>query len=36
MSPLMFVIVMEALSRMLTATIDMGLLSRFFVGTRLF
>lgn len=36
LSPLMFVIVMEALSRMLTATVDMGLFSGFFVGTRLF
>jgi hypothetical protein len=33
-SPLLFVIVMEALSRMMAATIDMGLLDGFSVGSR--
>jgi len=34
LSPFLFVIVMEALSRMLSATINAGFLSCFFVGSR--
>jgi hypothetical protein len=34
LSPLLFVVVMEALSRMLTATMDHGLLTGFSVGFR--
>jgi hypothetical protein len=33
-SPLLFVIVMEALSKMITTTVDGGFLSDFFVGSR--
>jgi len=35
LSPLLFVVVMEALSKMFTATIDRGLLSGLSVGSRL-
>jgi hypothetical protein len=35
LSPLLFVIVMEALSKMLSTTVDRGLLSGFSVGSRL-
>jgi hypothetical protein len=34
LSPLLFVIVMEALSRMLSTSVDRGLLSSFSVGSR--
>jgi hypothetical protein len=34
LSPLLFVVVMEALSRMMTATVDRGLLFGFSVGSR--
>jgi hypothetical protein len=34
LSPFLFVIVMEALSRMLSATVNGGLLSGFYVGSR--
>lgn len=34
LSPFVFVIVMEALRKMITATVDRGLLSSFFVGSR--
>jgi hypothetical protein len=36
LSPLLFVIAMEALSKMLTVIVDKGLLSGFFVGSRIF
>ena len=36
LSPLLFVVVMEALSKMLTAAVDRALLLSFSVGTRLF
>lgn len=34
MSPLLFVIVMEVLSRMISATVNGGFLSGFYVGSR--
>jgi len=34
LSHFLFIIVMEALSKMITATVDRGLLSRFSVGSR--
>jgi hypothetical protein len=34
LSPLLFVVVMEALSRMLTAAVEQGNLTRFSVGSR--
>jgi hypothetical protein len=36
LSPLLFVLVMEALSKMVNATVEQGLLSGFSVGTRAF
>jgi hypothetical protein len=36
LSPLLFVLVMEALSRMVNATVEQGLISRFSVGGRVF
>jgi hypothetical protein len=35
LSPLLFVVIMEALSRMMAATVDRGLLSGFLVGSRI-
>jgi hypothetical protein len=34
LSPLLFVVVMEVLSRIMSAVVDNGLLSGFFVGAR--